>query len=136
MGHMFIPPHTTSHHQASDGVCDDGQDLTVRLLPGETRFNNDSDRTSAHVLCDLGTDCSDCGTWYGIGAHACLEGGGSGDHTWCGKGVAVGGQVGASSDITCLVGGSGNSGDGNQPGDHLAGTSYFTPPQKCAPLIW
>jgi hypothetical protein len=40
--------------QAKDGVCDDGRFLfnMTRSLPST-------------VLCDLGTDCSDCGPWKG-----------------------------------------------------------------------
>jgi hypothetical protein len=41
--------------QARDGVCDDG-----RYLHNMTRGLPSS------VLCDLGTDCEDCGPWKGV----------------------------------------------------------------------
>lgn len=40
--------------QAKDGVCDDG-----RLVFNMTRG------LGSRVLCDLGTDCTDCGVWKG-----------------------------------------------------------------------
>ena len=49
--------HCTCIHaflQAKDGICDDG-----RFLHNMTRG------LSSTVLCDLGTDCSDCGAWAG-----------------------------------------------------------------------
>eukprot|EP00775_Hariotina_reticulata_P012528 gene12528-12661_t len=40
---------------AKDGVCDDGRYLT-----------NMTRHLGSRVLCDLGTDCSDCGSWKGV----------------------------------------------------------------------
>ncbi|KAF6258050.1 hypothetical protein COO60DRAFT_1701519 [Scenedesmus sp. NREL 46B-D3] len=40
--------------KAKDGVCDDGR-FVVNMTRG----------LSSRVLCDLGTDCSDCGIWKG-----------------------------------------------------------------------
>lgn len=41
--------------KANDGVCDDG-----RFLHNMTRG------LPSTVLCDLGTDCTDCGPWQGV----------------------------------------------------------------------
>jgi hypothetical protein len=38
--------------KASDGVCDDGRTT-----------NPEADVVMRKVLCDLGTDCKDCGPW-------------------------------------------------------------------------
>ena len=38
--------------QARNGICEDGQDLRVRT-EGVVLFNNESDRTSVDVFCDL-----------------------------------------------------------------------------------
>lgn len=50
----LLPPVHTSL-QAKDGVCDDG-----RFLHNMTRG------LASTVLCDLGTDCSDCGPYKGV----------------------------------------------------------------------
>ena len=45
--------------QAKDGICNDGR---VKKKPGEpVPISNGAD--FAFVLCDLGTDCADCGPW-------------------------------------------------------------------------
>lgn len=41
--------------QAKDGICDDGR-----------YFANMTAGKEASVVCDLGTDCSDCGPWKGV----------------------------------------------------------------------
>ncbi|KAG1678984.1 hypothetical protein FOA52_013047 [Chlamydomonas sp. UWO 241] len=43
--------------KAKDGVCDDGR--VTKKFPG------DAGAKGTPVLCDMGTDCSDCGTWFG-----------------------------------------------------------------------
>eukprot|EP00878_Enallax_costatus_P016087 GHUV01016868.1.p1 GENE.GHUV01016868.1~~GHUV01016868.1.p1 ORF type:complete len:556 (+),score=129.98 GHUV01016868.1:295-1962(+) len=44
---------TDACHKAKDGVCDDGRTNLSQALP-------------TVVLCDLGSDCSDCGPWKGV----------------------------------------------------------------------
>lgn len=51
---MLCRPTKPQQQQAKDGVCDDG-----RFLHNMTRG------LPSTVLCDLGTDCSDCGPWKG-----------------------------------------------------------------------
>lgn len=50
--------HNLLYGQANDGVCDDGR--VKKKKAGEVPLTG---ADFAFVLCDLGTDCTDCGPW-------------------------------------------------------------------------
>jgi hypothetical protein len=62
-------PHVCVPNQASDGICQEGRPKSTDGTPsdkgGLASRRLLAEDTVQPVLCDLGTDCSDCGLWHG-----------------------------------------------------------------------
>ena len=55
---------TNTCFKANDGVCDEARPISKggKGKPAAPLFDN---KPVVPLLCDLGTDCSDCGSWEG-----------------------------------------------------------------------
>lgn len=72
---ILLPCPVLLSHQANDGVCDEGragqfvqqqQKQRQQVLPQPGLLLPEG---VTAVECDLGTDCGDCGPWFGPQAH-------------------------------------------------------------------
>lgn len=74
--------------KARDGVCDEGRPHRLPAMQEQQEQQQRAQGLPAGVSavhCDLGTDCDDCGAWYGQQA----------DNTWCARSHTAQGHVGA-----------------------------------------